>query len=707
MYEHAVDQDRIATSNDSRGLTPPCQAACPLHMDIREYVDLVAQGRIMEALRIIRTGNPFPSICAYICNHACEDKCRRAQADHPLAIRALKRFAVEFGGDRMVQAEAETTHPEKVAVVGSGPAGMACAYYLRKLGYPVTVFEAHSEVGGMLRAGIPQYRLPAAVLDNEVQRLVSMGVEFRTNTSVVSLALVFELGYKAIFVTVGAQQSRRLGVAGEDKPGMVDAITFLREVNLGLRPAIGDRVLVIGGGNVAVDAARCALRLGARSVSMACLESREEMPAFKSDIHDALEEGVKINCSWGVRSVLGESAVTGMELKKCTAVFDANKRFNPTFDDSQTTKIEANTVITAIGQVPQVPGDFHLRIGRGSSIQVDPVTLSTNRPGVFAGGDAVTGPATAVQALATGRLAARRIDDYLQHRYPRPTEEDSRSPIGELAPRTIELIRKTARLEPPATSPETRVQEFKPVEQVYNWEDAVNEARRCLRCGIGAQVMFQDKCATCLTCLWVCPYEVPYLDNTGTLRIPADQCQACGICVGECPAKAITLRKPTDRRQIDEELDHLVKSAPGPKSKPMVIGFCCQYGLFGTGTLAGLSSRARAGVWIVPVLCVAKVEAEHLLRAFELGAQGVFVAGCGENCSRENTATWLRERVHRVRKALTALGIPADHVQVFLPGPKEDPAKEMDQFLDRMAGSYLDSIVKQEVKGDSRRAKAS
>ncbi|MBC8511396.1 MAG: FAD-dependent oxidoreductase, partial [Dehalococcoidia bacterium] len=191
-------------------------------MEIREYIDLVAQGRIMEALQVIRDGNPFPSICAYVCTHPCEDACRRSQVDKPIAIRSLKRFAVEFGGDRMIQAEAETTHSEKVAIVGSGPAGMACAYYLRKLGYPATIFEAHSEMGGMLRVGIPQYRLPREVLDTEVQRLTQMGVEIRTNTRVVSLDLLFEMGYKAVFITIGAHQSLRMGIEGEESPGVID-----------------------------------------------------------------------------------------------------------------------------------------------------------------------------------------------------------------------------------------------------------------------------------------------------------------------------------------------------------------------------------------------------------------------------------------------------------------------------------------------------
>jgi len=252
---------RMKEASYGRSLIPPCQVACPLHMEIGEYVDLVAQGKVLEALQVIRDGNPFPSICAYVCTHPCEDACRRSQVDKPVAIRALKRFAVEFGGDRMIQLEAETKQSEKVAVVGSGPAGLACAYYLRKLGYQVTIFEAYSELGGMLRVGIPQYRLPREVVDTEVQRLINMGVEIKANTRVISLDLLFDMGYKAVFITVGAHQSLRMGIEGEESPGVIDGATFLREVNLGLKPSLGERVAVVGGGNVAMDAARAAVRL--------------------------------------------------------------------------------------------------------------------------------------------------------------------------------------------------------------------------------------------------------------------------------------------------------------------------------------------------------------------------------------------------------------------------------------------------------------
>jgi len=246
---------------------------------------------------------------------------------------------------------------------------------------------------------------------------------------------------------------------------------------------------------------------------------------------------------------------------------------------------------------------------------------------------------------------------------------------------------------------EARAKDFGTVELVYGWEEAINEARRCLRCGMGAEILFQDKCATCLTCLRICPYHVPYLDGGGTIQIPPDQCQACGICVAECPARAIVLRKPYDRRHIDEELEHALKSATESKSKPLIVGFCCQYGLFGTGALASLWRESKAGIWIVPVLCVAKLEEGHILRAFELGGEGVFIAGCGEQCSRENTAFWVLQRVEKVRNVLFQIGLEPERLQTFnLRASEGDTAEALDNFIELIGGLCLASVIKQEVK---------
>ncbi len=681
-------------------LIPPCQAACPLHMDIREYVDLVAQGRVMEALQVIRSGNPFPAICAYVCTHPCEEACRRSQVDKSIAIRALKRFAVEFGGDRMVQAEAETRYSEKVGIVGSGPAGLACAYYLRMLGYPVTVFEAHTEIGGMLRVGIPQYRLPRDVLDIEVYRLNQIGVEIRTNARVVSLDLLFELGYQAVFITIGAHQSLRMGIEGEESPGVIDGATFLREVNLGLNPSLGNRIAVVGGGNVAIDAARTSARLGAKKVDILYRRSKVEMPADPIEVEQSLEEGIKIRylvTPVKIERKDGQLHVTCLRMK-LGEPDDSGRRQPVPVEGSETVK-KLDSLIIATGQAPQASGEFGVRTGRGSTIQVDPITFTTNRQGVFAGGDAVTGPATVTEALAAGRTAAFRIDDYLRHRYPLADKLESEELKGDLLPETVEMIRKIGRIEPPVLPPEKRAKAFETIEKGYSWENAINEARRCLRCGIGAEILSQDKCATCLTCLRVCPYHVPYLDDAGTIRIPSNQCLACGICVAECPARAIILRNSRDIRHITEEMDHIFRAAAESKINPLIIGFGCQYGLFGTGALSGLWRGARAGVWIVPVLCIAKVEAEHLLKAFEMGAEGVFIAGCGDQCARENTSSRVMQRVEKVRKVLSAVGIEPECLQMFISGTTgADVEEKLNEVFEHIGGSYLASLIKQEAK---------
>jgi formate dehydrogenase beta subunit len=710
MYSPVTDNTQ--SNQDSRtkkpfldhSLMPPCQVACPLHMEIREYVDLVAQGKIMEALQVIRNDNPFPSICGYVCNHPCEEACRRGQVDKPIAIRALKRFAVDFGGDRMIQTKAETTHSEKVAIVGSGPAGLSAAYYLRKLGYPVTIFEADSEAGGMLRVGIPEYRLPPKVIDTEIQRLTQMGIEIRLNTRVVSFDLLFDMGYQAIFVAIGAHRGKKLPIPGADLDGIWTAVSFLRQVRLRHGVSVGEKVVVLGGGNVAFDCARTVRRLGAKQVDLACLEPREAMLADASEIEQAEEEGIVIHPSRTFTKILEQDGhVTGVECLNLRSMeFDKEGKLHLDIIEGSEHSLAADMVIFSIGQGPDLSlfsGLSGIEVTRQGTIVVDHGTLSTRHPGIFAGGDVVTGTASATQALATGREAALRIDDYLQHRYPMVDREVGESLEGNLLPETIEAIRKIERLEPSVLPSEVRVKDFEPVELGYDWEVAVNEARRCLRCGMGAEILFQDKCATCLTCLRVCPYHVPYLDDSGTIQIPAEQCQACGICVAECPAKAIILRKPYDRRHITEELEHALRSAAQSKFKPLIVGFCCQYGLFGTGTLSGLWRGTKAGIWIVPVLCAAKVEAEHMLRAFEMGAEGVFIAGCGEQCARENTAFWVSQRVEKVRKTLAQIGLEPERLQTFnLAGPDEDPVKALDNFTEKIGGLYVASVVMQEVK---------
>jgi coenzyme F420-reducing hydrogenase delta subunit/thioredoxin reductase/Pyruvate/2-oxoacid:ferredoxin oxidoreductase delta subunit len=527
-----------------------------------------------------------------------------------------------------------------------------------------------------------------------------MGVEIRKNTRVVSIDLLFEMGYKAVFITIGAHQSLRLGIDGEESQGIIDGATFLREVNLGLKPALGNKVAVVGGGNVAIDAARTALRLGSRDVIILYRRTRAEMPAADIEIDQAEEEGIKIEFLTAPTKIerdKGQINLTCIRMELGDP--DERGRRRPVPIEGSEFDMNFDSVITAIGQMPQDATDFGVRTGRGSTIQVDPQTLNTNKTGVFAGGDAVTGPSTVVEALAAGKQAASRIDDFIRHRYPIDKDETTAKLNEDLSPETVEKIKKIGRLEPPVLDSKKRTKDFKAIEQVYNWESATGEARRCLRCGMGAEILFQDKCASCLTCLRVCPYNVPSVDENGTVLIPSAECQACGICVAECPAKAIVMRRPNSYLHINEELEHAIRSFSKTEFKPSIIGFCCQYGLFGSGALAELWRGARAGVWIVPVLCVAKIDPSHILRAFEVGAEGVFIAGCGEQCAREDTNLWIGQRSAKVRKALEQIGLEQERLAVFNnTSDNEELAAKLDEFTETISRLYLASVIMQEVQ---------
>ena len=392
----------------------PCKDACPAGIDVPRYIHLISEKKYSEATAVIREKVPFPNVLGHVCTHPCEDVCRRGEIDKAVSIKALKRFTAErdSGAWKKNFRKAPQTG-KRVAVVGSGPAGLTAAFYLAKLGHSVTVFEALSLPGGMMRVGIPEYRLPGEVLDAEIEEIKRVGVDLKTNTRVESLADLFEQGYQAVFLAVGAHQGLKMGVDGEDSPGVIEAITFLREVNLGKKVKLGARIAVIGGGNVAIDAARTALRVGAGEVSLIYRRTRNEMPASDEEVDGAMEEGVKIvylaapNRIWSKNGKLKIECIR-MELGEP----DASGRRRPIpIKDSEYTA-DYDNIIAAIGQSPEVPGSFEVATGRKKLIEVGDDTV-TNRGGVFAGGDAVSGPATVIEAIAAGRKGASAIDKYL------------------------------------------------------------------------------------------------------------------------------------------------------------------------------------------------------------------------------------------------------------------------------------------------------
>jgi len=505
LYPQAIPN---AFAIEKRG-TAPCRNACPIHQRAEGYIALIAEGRYEEAYRTIREDNPFPAICGRICNHRCEEECTRGRVDEPVSIMRLKRFVVDWVWEHGKKDEGAGTKEDKeplgrVAVVGSGPAGLTCALDLVRLGYAVTVFEALPVPGGMMRVGVPEYRLPRDLIQREIEDILAEGVELRLNSRVEDLETLFAQGYQAVFLALGAHRGRKLRIPGADLPGVLLNTDFLRDVALGRPPDLsGKRVLVLGGGNVAMDCARTALRLGASHVQAACLESAGQMPAHPWEVEEAREEGVEIlNARTFLEITQEEGRATGV---RCARVvfrgFLPDGRPDMDVIPDSEHHLPAEVVIFAIGQSPEtafLEGAGLARRPNGTLV-VDPETLMTSRPGVFAGGDVVTGTTFVVDAIAAGHRAARAIDRYL--RGEAGAGEPVLQPVVEISPEEL-TARRQAGLLPPAPrvpSPrlpaEERRRSFVEVERTFSEEEARREAARCLQCGI---------CSECLACARAC-----------------------------------------------------------------------------------------------------------------------------------------------------------------------------------------------------------
>ncbi len=497
-YEAHIKEKRCPAAVCEALVTSPCRHTCPVGIDVPHYVALVAEGKYAEAAELIRDRNPFPAICGRICHHPCEVKCRRGELDEAVAIRSLKRFAADW------YFQYETKDPEpfpktkspKVAIIGAGPTGLTCAYFLARLGYPVTVFEALGVGGGMLSVAIPDFRLPKEIIQKEIEYIIRRGVEIRYNQPIgtqFSINDILREGYQAVFIAAGTQKSQRVGIPGEEEgvEGLLYGLSFLRDVKMGRKVRVGRRVAVIGGGNTALDASRTSLRLGAEEVDVYYRRSREEMQVTEVEYNEAVEEGVQIHFLISpTRVVRDNGRVKGLEcIRMKLGEVDETGRRRPIPIPGTEIFVEADTVIPAVGQAPDLsflPADSKLERTKWETLVVNANNLATNVPGIFAGGDFVTGPTYVIQAIAAGRRGAMAIDKYLRGDQ-RPVEMiDARA---ELMPETRSLeLEETPeerrREKMPVLAAEERRSTFQEIECGFTEEKAKEEAKRCLRCDL-------------------------------------------------------------------------------------------------------------------------------------------------------------------------------------------------------------------------------
>jgi len=511
-----------------RRIIPPCQTACPIGTDIEGYVSLIAQGKFAEALEVNRRVNPLPLTLGRVCTHPCETMCHRGMVDEPVAICQLKRFVGDqelLQGPRPPVNRSAGSRPERVAVVGSGPAGLGAAQVLATAGYGVTVFESEPTPGGMLHWGIPDFRLPKDIVAREVADIEALGVEIRTGVTVGSRPGVDGLhrdGYRAVLLAIGVQQCRLLGIPGEDGPGVFHCLQLMRQLASGQKPKVGRSVAVVGGGNVAVDGARALRRLGAATVTVVCLESRREMPAGAAEVAAAVEEGIHIlpsrQCLKIVRKNGQVKAVECIEL--ASMKFEQGKLITRHKPGTGHT-IAADMVLLAIGQSPNtggISGLVNSDIDRGGRILVNPDTMATSQPWLFAAGDAVLGPSSVVEAVASGKKAAAAIDRYLRGAKSLPPA----APVAVTETMVDRVAGKITRRECQKGNMlglEERQTSFKEAELGLGMDKAVAEARRCLGCGVFGMVDLAGCCAdTCRLCSDTCWQQALTVSRNGSPR---------------------------------------------------------------------------------------------------------------------------------------------------------------------------------------------
>ena len=504
--------------------TAPCKTACPAHIAVQGYLKKAAQGKYRDALALIKKENPFPAVCGHVCNRRCEDACTRGTVDQAVAIDEVKKFIARQDLDAenryvppIIPPTTGRLFEEKIAIIGGGPAGLSCAFYLAEKGYRPVVFEKNEKPGGMLVYGIPSFKLETDVVDAEIEIIRQMGVEIRCGVEVgrdITLDELRAQGYKAFYLAIGCQGGRLAGIPGETAEGVMTAVDFLRKTGADKSYPIEGRTVVVGGGNVAIDVARTATRCGASEVSMYCLEGRDIMPASAEEVQEAEEEGIAVNCGWGPKEILTQDGkVTGIVFKKCMSVFNEEKRFAPVYDEEDTVTVPCERVFLSIGQSIQwgeLLNGSKVELGRGNAAVADPVTYQSSEPDIFVGGDVYTGPKFAIDAIAAGKEGAISIHRFVQPR--------SSLTIGRNRRQFIELDKENIKLDaydnssrqiPGIDEAIDRRKSFRDARKTFTEEQVKIETARCLGCG--ASVVDENKCIGCGVCTTKCKFDAIHL----------------------------------------------------------------------------------------------------------------------------------------------------------------------------------------------------
>jgi len=635
------------TDTEQQHVFAPCRARCPVHIDVPGYLSAVADGRFSDALDIVLERNPLPSVCGRICLRPCEEGCRRCLLDEPVAIAHLKRAAADHGVYPLPHIT--RSRPETIAVVGGGPAGLSAAYFLTRLGFAVTIYEEKPLLGGMLRYGIPNYRLPDYALDRDLDHILRHDIEAVTGVRIGKDISVSELAqrHSAVLITIGLANSRSLPIPGVESERVITALPFLEASSRGEHVELGERVLVVGGGNVAMDVARTALRQGARHVRVVCLESAAEMPASDDEVEDARMEGVEICPSWGPKEILTDegAGTCALDVVRCTSVFDQEKRFSPRFDDSETERFDADTIILAIGQSADV-ADLGLPLTPRGMIALDPLTLRTGMESVYAAGDVISGPTKVIDAIAAGQRAAAAIyRDLADDARVLEALDEENAVLGRVPETMASKLETRRRIQMERVEYFEANRTFEEVELGYTEYEAAREAQRCLSCTTGARVA-REKCASCLTCLRVCPHGAPSVRVGGWVYFDVDACHACGACASQCPAQAISLEGFSD-----EELTRSIQRTLADAGLETTVVFAC-------GCTPILPALPGSDVRTVTLTCLLRVSEEHVLYTLQEGATRVVFADCVEASCRFPHARGLVDNLSaKIRHALEPLGM--------------------------------------------------